>query len=81
MLQAGLVVVYPTGRFFGPVERWLLTIGGVAAVIRMLAVLLLMPAPPRYPDCACAPNVYAFAGESAGSTSPSTSVSVPSASR
>ncbi|KQQ94095.1 hypothetical protein ASF62_08060 [Leifsonia sp. Leaf325] len=65
VLQAGLVVVYPTGRFFGPVEKWLLAIGGVAVVIRMLAVLFLMPAPARYPDCACAPNAYAFAANEA----------------
>ena len=56
VLQAALVVIYPTGRLPGRLEFWALAVGVGGGLLRMLALLFL--APYATPECGCAPNAY-----------------------
>jgi signal transduction histidine kinase len=58
-----LMLVYPSGRIVGRVDRTLILIAVVAAAVRAVAAILTDVSGPM--TCACAPNVYAVFGNDA----------------
>ncbi|NQX12038.1 sensor histidine kinase [Microbacteriaceae bacterium VKM Ac-2855] len=58
VLAGILVLLYHSGRLVGALDRWIVRLAVVAAVIRFAASLVLDRVGPD--DCACAPNPYAL---------------------